>query len=361
MKEKYQKYQFEDFVKDDSFRAWVIENRVEDIIFWEKYQTENISQQKSILLAKAFLENLKGEEVNVSEHELDEITQHIINQGKENKLSIWRNPIFRIAASVALLLGVGFFAYKFIAEKNLSSGIASTQNKTSDKFVETSNATDKVQVITLEDGSKVELYPQSKIKYSNPFESNKRVVYLNGKAFFDITKNPEKPFWVHTDKLSTQVLGTSFLVNAYEENKDASVQVKTGKVSVYLQKDLKTLKENENSRLAGIVLTPNQQASFSEKEDRLVKSIVETPELLISPQKEEFVFEEKPLKDVFAVLSKAYGITFTYNEKIIENCYLTANLEVESLYEKLNLICRITHSTYEIVDAQVIIYSKGCN
>lgn len=361
MKEKYQKYQFEDFTKDNSFRRWVIENNTEDTLFWETYQAENPSQQKTILLAQSFLENLRGDELSTTDYELDEITQNIINHGKETKLSVWRNPILRIAASVALLLGIGFFAYTFVFNKNNSNQTSESPNKANEKFVETTNATDKVQTITLEDGSRVELYPQSSIKYSNPFESTKRVVYLDGKAFFDIAKNPEKPFWVHTDKLSTQVLGTSFLVNAYEEQKDASVQVKTGKVSVYLQKDLKTLKENENSRLAGIVLTPNQQASFSVKEDRLVKSIVEAPELLVSPKKEEFVFEEKPLKDVFAVLSKAYGITFTYNEKVIENCYLTANLEVESLYEKLNLICRITHSTYEVVDAQVIIYSKGCN
>ncbi|MEY4538742.1 MAG: hypothetical protein RLZZ306_499 [Bacteroidota bacterium] len=45
----------------------------------------------------------------------------------------------------------------------------------------------------------------------------------------------------------------------------------------------------------------------------------------------------------------------------MEGCFLTANLEEESLYEKLNIISKITHSTYEIVDAQIIIHSKGCN
>jgi len=151
------------------------------------------------------------------------------------------------------------------------------------------------------------------------------------------------------------------MVNAYPDQKNAIVQVKTGKVSVYLPEDLKNIKENQNIVLSGIILTPNQQASVVEQEERLVKSIVEAPVLLVEPKQEAFIFDEKPLKEVLEVLSKSYGITFTYDEKMIENCYLTANLEKESLYEKLNLICRITHSSYEVIDAQIIIYSKGCN
>lgn len=359
MNEKYQNYRFEDFIKDESFRNWILENNKEDQIFWENFQNENPQLQKNILLAKSFLTNLKGEELNISDSELDKITQNVINSRKEEKQSIWKNSMLRIAASVTILFGIGFFAYNYFKNTNSESEIA--QNTEISKFIETTNSTDKVQEISLEDGSKIQLYPNSKIKYPNPFEEAKRTVYLTGKAFFAIAKNPEKPFWVHTDKLSTQVLGTSFMVNAFPNQKDASVQVKTGKVSVYLPEDLKNIKANENTKLSGIILTPNQQASIIEKEERLVKSIVEAPILLIEPQKEEFIFDEKPLKEILAVLSKSYGISFTYDEKMIENCYLSANLEKESLYEKLNLICRITYSTYEIVDAQIIIYSRGCN
>jgi hypothetical protein len=54
------------------------------------------------------------------------------------------------------------------------------------------------------------------------------------------------------------------------------------------------------------------------------------------------------------------GINIIFDEKNMENCYLTASFSVESLYDKLKLICKITHSTFEIVDAQIIIHSKGC-
>lgn len=362
MKKKYQNFQFEDFVKDDSFRNWILENIKEDKDFWENYNTENPEQQNDILLAKIFLEKLKGTEHSVSDEELDDITQNIINSAKSKTFVLSKMKIFRAAAAILILAGLSsVIAYYFVLGNKSNSDLSYNQTGSKSKFVETINSTDKIQNIQLSDGSTIQLHPNSSIKYPNPFESDKRVVYLNGKAFFEITKNPEKPFWVHTEKLSTQVLGTSFLISAFAGQNDANVQVKTGKVSVYLPKDLDVLKENQNKHLEGIILTPNQQATFSEKEDHLIKSIVDTPQLIIKPNKSEFIFEDAPLKDVLLSLSKSYGITFTFNEKVIENCYLTANLEMESLYEKLNLICRITHSTYEVVDAQIIIYSKGCN
>jgi len=234
-----------------------------------------------------------------------------------------------------------------------------TKSKT--KEVVNTNDTNEIIQLYLEDGSQIELYPKSSIRYPNPFDSKKREFFLNGQAFFNVTKNPEKPFWVHTKKISTQVLGTSFMVSGFDGEQDAKVQVKTGKVSVYVQKDLENFDKKDNSYLEGLVLTPNQQAVYVSNENRLLKSIVDAPVQIKKIKKESFIFDETPLKEVYTILEKAYGISFNYDEKKIENCYLTANLEVESLYEKLILICRITHSTYEIVDAQVIIYSKGCN
>jgi hypothetical protein len=75
---------------------------------------------------------------------------------------------------------------------------------------------------------------------------------------------------------------------------------------------------------------------------------------------EDFIFDEKPVSEVFYLLEKMYGITVIYDFNVMGNCYLTANLTDESLFKKLDLICKITHSTYEKTDAQIIIHSEGC-
>jgi transmembrane sensor len=359
MQKEYKNASFEELIKDESFRGWVIDNDPIKTAFWEKWMLENPDSKANILFAKSFLQNLQEKEIQASDDEIENFVYVVLSEGK-SKFIFWKNKVFRMAASVVLLLGLGIFSYSLIFNKPILPNTIAA-NKDFEKVVENTNKTNQIITLYLEDGSKIQLYPKSRIRYPNPFDSKKREVFLNGKAFFEVVKNSEKPFWVHTQKISTQVLGTSFMVSYFDGEQKAKVQVKTGKVSVYTQKDLTESVKQDNLLLAGVVLTPNQQALFDTEENRLVKTIVEMPIQIVETQKSNFRFDDTPLTEVFASLEKAYGISFNYDEKKIQNCYLTANLEMESLYEKLNLICRITHSTYEIVDAQVIIYSKGCN
>jgi transmembrane sensor len=344
----------ESLLKDESFRSWVIDQNAEAAIYWNQKATENEDFRKNITFAKSFLLNLQEKTTNISDNEINRISQEIIQQNEESKLRFWKNPVFRVAASVAFLACLGYFSYTFI-NKNQGSQIelATTSNQ---KNILKENQTNEIENVVLEDGSVVALYPQSSIEYPSHFDAKSREVYLSGKAFFDIKRNPEQPFWVHTKKLSTQVLGTSFLVNAVKEN--TKVEVKTGKVSVYLHDDVKQEFKNQK---AGVVLLPNQQVTLENDENRLVKTIVEQPLQVVELPKENFIFDEVPLKNVLKTIEKAYGLSITFDENKIENCFLTANLGAESLYEKLDLICKITHSSYEVVDAQIIVYSKGCN
>ncbi len=91
----------------------------------------------------------------------------------------------------------------------------------------------KIISITLEDGSVVKLNSGSELRYPSSFAGlNKRQVYLKGEAFFDITKNPKKPFVVKTDKMFTQVYGTVFNVSAYEDDDEIEVVLVEGSVGV---------------------------------------------------------------------------------------------------------------------------------
>jgi transmembrane sensor len=362
MEVDYQKYSFEEFAKDEKFQLWILKKDVESTTFWEQWLVENPSKEKTIHLAKSFLLALQEDDKSLPETELEKIAEAIIEGEEPVKLSFWRKNVFNIAASILLVLGLSL-AVIYVNKKDNNDEFASISgtNVYAENFIENINTTNSVQQITLQDGSIVSLYPQSKIRYPKPFSEKKREVYLKGQAFFKITKNPSKSFWVYTEKISTQVLGTSFMIKAFENMKEAIVEVKTGKVSVYTRKDLENAKNENLTMMAGVILTPNQQVSFSKSEERFVKSIVEKPEEIIEVVKEEFRFEEVPMSSVFSLLEKTYGISVIYDSKTMEGCFLTANLEEESLYEKLNIMSKITHSTYEIVDAQIIIHSKGCN
>lgn len=358
----YRNYRFEDFARDERFRKWVLDNNPESTLFWTEWMMQNPDCTEHIQLAKAFLLSLEENGPFLKPDELDLITQRIVAAPVAESIFFWKNNAFRLAASILLVIGVGFGMYTYFngavapfAQIDESFTLSLTAH-----YLESTNQTDLPQQISLEDGSTVTLYPKSSIRYPAPFNPSRREVYLNGKAFFDIAKNPKKPFWVYTYHISTQVLGTSFLINSFADAKEAKVEVKTGKVSVYTRKDLEKAKETHQNAMAGVVLTPNQQVAFSKTEERLLKSIVAMPQVVVEAPKQEFIFEEAPISHVFGFLEKVYGLSVIYDAKTMESCYLTANLSDESLFDKLDLICKITHSSYEMVDGQIIIHSRGC-
>ena len=77
-------------------------------------------------------------------------------------------------------------------------------------LVERYNTTDRAVQIALADGSSVVLTPRSAVRYPARFATDHRDVYLTGSAFFSVSKDPQRPFRVVTDRVVTQVLGTSF-------------------------------------------------------------------------------------------------------------------------------------------------------
>lgn len=84
----------------------------------------------------------------------------------------------------------------------------------------------------LPDGTKVWLNVASQLSFPEEFSDTLRPVRLVGEAFFEVAKNPEKPFVVETEGLTTLVLGTTFNVNAYPESAEIKVALLEGKVQV---------------------------------------------------------------------------------------------------------------------------------
>lgn len=359
----YRTYTFDELARDEYFRKWVIERNAASDAFWSDWVARNPDCAGKVQVAKAFLLALEEKDTALAPTELDQLTDTVISQRETPVMPLWRTTAFRVAASVLLLLGIGYLGFRYqnrINDKPLAI-IQEISPSLAENYTEVSNETAQNRRIVLEDNSQIVLYPASKLRYPVHFSGSIREVYLSGKAFFTITKNPRKPFWVYTNKISTQVLGTSFLVNAYPRKDDAGVQVRSGKVSVYTLKDVTQARRSTDRIRAGVVLTPNQQVAFSQTSERLIKSVVEQPVRLAVGQPKAFVFDEAPIGQVFALLEKTYGVTVVYDGPTMQNCFLTANLSEESLYDQLALICKITRSSYEMIDGQIIIHGQGCS
>lgn len=102
----------------------------------------------------------------------------------------------------------------------------------------------------LPDGTTVWLNAGSKLYYENDFSGDTREVRLEGEAFFDVVKQTDRPFIVHTSGIDIKVLGTSFNVKSYPEDKTVETTLYRGSVKVFREED---------SESKAIQLAPNQK------------------------------------------------------------------------------------------------------
>ena len=359
MHPNYQKFSVEEFTRDDYFRQWVIHRDPQSEAFWLAWVRMHPELTGKVQLARSFLYALEEKNAALSASELATLATGIIQQDKQRIRLSWPRKLVAMAASILLVVGLSYLFFLSHPRHTSPDTLADISPVLAANYTESQNNKPDPQQVSLQDGTIVTLYQNSRLRYPTQFSAHLREVYLTGKAFFSVTKNPKKPFWVHTDRISTQVLGTSFLVTA--EAKQATVQVRTGRVSVYTRNDIRQARQLKKNELVGVVLTANQQVALLDQEDRLVKSIVQQPLVLQRPEAYEYLFDEAPLGQVFRQLEKTYGLSVMYDPQTVKNCFITANLSGESLFDKLNLVCRIAHATYEIVDGQIIIHSLGCD
>ncbi|GAB3882926.1 FecR family protein [Spirosoma agri] len=260
-----------------------------------------------------------------------------------------------IAASL-LLVGIWFYVKPPVDLLVMQSLSADTQTD----WTERSNPSGKPLVIRLEDGSTVQLAAHSSLRFPNHFAPEKRTVYLTGDAFFSIQKMSSRPFYVHTDKVVTKVLGTSFFVRTQLADRQIRVEVVTGRVTVYKEGGGKEKQSSPN----GVVLSPNQMATFFSKEEHFVTGLVDAPQLIQPAVRDQtpltFQFDDAPLAEVLKTLEQAYGIKIDVDNEQQKNCPLTANLTSQPLYTQLDIICAALRSTYEVHGTTILISGKGC-
>ncbi|OGX84209.1 FecR domain-containing protein [Hymenobacter coccineus] len=266
--------------------------------------------------------------------------------------SFWRPPVVRRWAAAALLLIGGALAV-LLPHKwpPAASAPAAT-------WVQHRNAGQQVQLFTLADHSRIALSPGSSFRYRAGLAGPRREVRLKGEAFFQVAKDPARPFLVYTDQLVTTVLGTSFRVKAYA-GRDNEVTVQEGRVSVQRRQGADLSATPAQATTQGIVLLPNQQTVYSPLAAQpLLKSLVANPAVL-APR--VFTFEKQPVAKVLQALEQAYGVEILYDQRKLANCTVTVTFYQESLYEKLDVLSTALGASYSTIDnARIRFRSNGC-
>jgi hypothetical protein len=263
---------------------------------------------------------------------------------------------FKLAAAITAIAVIGLGAILF-HQKGLPSvqPLSFSQDVVVKKIT---NTTDKISQVVLEDGTQIELKPQSSIEYPEIFSKSERRVTMIGEAFFDVTKDKARPFIIAAANVTIKVLGTSFNVSAYEGAKEISVAVRTGKVSVFANTEgAETLRAIKQA----VILTPNQEVVYNTTDDQFLKKLVAKPQIIVEkPTLFETQYDGVPVVNILAALEQNYGIDILFDETTLSSCLLTTSLAEEGLYERIEIICKAIGAQYEIQDSQIVITSDGC-
>ena len=346
----------EDFLANDAFRTWVTKRSPEDFAFWQEWLTRHPDKKDLYEQAVVTFLVLQGQTSSVSDEQVKAKTNEILDQLPEVPTVV--RPLFsrhwgRWVAAAAV---VGLAVYWQV--RSPLSGQLAVSSKQEVKPVEdigwklVKNETGQPLVVLLPDNSSVLLSTSSQIRFHKQNTHQLREVYLQGEGFFEVVKNPVKPFIVYTTNLTTKVLGTSFQVRSFDREATAFVKVKTGKVTV----------TPIRSPDKPILLTINQQLNLATKSDKVVKQEGLAPEASSSAiVNQQFTFDFTPVSKIFTQLESSYHMPIHYDRHLLGNCTFTGQLNDVPFLEKIRLICLTTESTFKIVNNQVLIQSHGCH
>ena len=214
-----------------------------------------------------------------------------------------------------------------------------TYSETSERM-EVSTPAGATTTITLSDGTEVLLSANSRLAYHKDFSDEKREVTLVGEARFNVTKDAQRPFIVHTEQVQTQVLGTVFDVKAYPQALP-EVTLYEGSVKV-------SLNGTSSQRMQ-----PGEQASLNEEGKlQLAKASEETGKWAEG----EFAFDNRELMTVMQEIGSWYNISVVFHSRpLLEERIYFSMPRKASANEVLAVLNDMGIAKFEMVDDRIVV------
>lgn len=228
--------------------------------------------------------------------------------------------------------------------------------------------------LVLPDGTKVWLNSGSQLVYDKNYGNKVREVSLVGEAYFDVVKNPERPFLIHTAKMDVKVLGTAFNVKCYPGEKTTETSLVRGSVEITLKdrQEKIMLKPNEklviNNDDAGRK-SPDEIAAVKPAVRKNGKPIISVSHLTLLPAdntvietawvQNRLVFSGESFEEVALKMERWYNIKIDFADVNLMDEKLTGNFERETVVEALNALRLVSSFTYTIKSDKVTIFKMG--
>jgi transmembrane sensor len=258
------------------------------------------------------------------------IKETVVTEPERNPNIFQKTIPWAIAASIALLIGLGIFKKSFSSADN------------PEKILVCQTLVREMKNITLSDGTVVHLNANSTLKIPEKFAANNRKVSLEGEAYFEVAKDSLRPFTIQTKKSETTVLGTKFNLSAYTKE-PTTLTLDEGKVS---------FKDKKNKTKFLIVL-PNEQVVLDD--ESLVKTTVNT-KYFKGWMNNTLYFNNESFLEIANKIERIYGVTIYIKKHQLKNQIYKGefeNPEIGTLLDDLSFVLKFR---YEIKGNDIIIY-----
>lgn len=316
----------------------------EFIALAKKYRAGQCSPEEQNLYAKVYDEFMNDESLapNWDEKEKENARKKILSgieikrfEKKKERIRLNR-MVWRVAASVLLAGGIGLISY-FIGNREVKMN-----------YLTKSTTKGQRSIVTLSDGSVITLNSKSKLFYPEEFSGKTREITLEGEAFFEVQKDSDKTFIVHSGDVVTTVLGTSFNVRAFEEAQ-VEVTVATGTVKVVA-----------NATGKEVLLIKGQQAIYSgESSDITILDV--DPGRHTSWISRSLEFDMIPFSEVIKTLERTYNTEIRIRSTGSDECLVRGKYDNEKLINVLKGLKFVVNFDYYVTENNIIIIDgKGC-
>ncbi|OQP50295.1 hypothetical protein A4H97_00150 [Niastella yeongjuensis] len=253
------------------------------------------------------------------------------------KIRIWR-----VAAIILVVLTAGLLALLLNTSNHPKNELAVVH------YHEIKVADGNRKRLTLPDSSVIVLNGGSVASVPDRFTGSSREIYLReGEAWFEVTKNPLRPFIIHSSSLNVRVLGTSFSVRDYPDEQHASVAVRTGRVAV----------QSESDSMRSIVLVPGKGTEWDKISHTLSAQVIDTA-TIDAWRRGEFIFENATLKHICNVLKHRYAVQFRTEDQQLWNRKFIATFrssKLEIILKQLELMGNIQYQ----LQGNTVIFKPG--
>lgn len=249
---------------------------------------------------------------------------------KKRWLGYWQQ-----AAAVLVLSVLLASAYNFLLKPN-QNGVEQTV------YQEIKAAYGTQSKLQLADGTTVWLNAGSKLNFPVSFKNlNERKVSLVGEGYFKVAKKSGQPFIVKTSQMDIKVLGTSFNVNAYENEKNITVALEEGKVSLLKQINGKTKEV--------IRLNPLEVASYDIQNNKIIHTKEKDLDRYSAWKDGLIVFFDDPFEMVVSRLENWYNVDIEVRDKKLLSYHITGTFNDNSLDQVLHFLSLMSPINYKFV------------